>query len=214
MVDIHVSERDEIETLKRWWKDNGTAVVLGLIVGLGGLFGWQYWQAYRAARAELASIGFQDLMASLVGEDAARARAVGAKLLSEHPDSGYAALAALALAGLSVGEGKEEEARAHLLWVIEHGRPRALVHVARLRLARLALAGGDTAAARAHLEALPPLNDDAAYQELRGDLLAAEDRRDEARTAYLRAIELAAGRQVDTEDVELKLDALGRPADP
>lgn len=214
MVDIHVSERDEIETLKRWWKDNGTAVVLGLVVGLGGLFGWQYWQAYQAARAERASIGFQDLMASLIDQDSARAREVGAKLMSEHGDSGYAALAALALAGLSVDEGKEEEARARLLWVVEHGRPEALVHVARLRLARLALAGGDTAVARSHLEALPPLNEDTAYQELRGDLLAAEGRRDEARTAYLRAIELAAARQMDAGDVELKLDALGRQPGP
>ncbi|MEW8396328.1 MAG: tetratricopeptide repeat protein, partial [Candidatus Thiodiazotropha sp.] len=35
------TEEEQVEAIKRWWKENGTSVIAGLVIGLGGIFGWQ-----------------------------------------------------------------------------------------------------------------------------------------------------------------------------
>ena len=44
-MDHYVSESEQVEQIKRWWKDNGRALVFGLVVGLGGLAAYRYWDA-------------------------------------------------------------------------------------------------------------------------------------------------------------------------
>ena len=43
-MELYDSEEQQVEAIKDWWKENGKAVVLGVVVGLGGLFGWRYYQ--------------------------------------------------------------------------------------------------------------------------------------------------------------------------
>ena len=46
------TDDQEVEELKRWWNENGKTVVAGLVLGLGGVFGWTTWQGYSQTRAE------------------------------------------------------------------------------------------------------------------------------------------------------------------
>ena len=54
-MDEYSSEKEQIEEIKQWWKDNGTFIITGLVVGFGALGGWKYWQAYKEQRAATAS---------------------------------------------------------------------------------------------------------------------------------------------------------------
>ena len=34
-----------------WLKENGMSIVAGVVIGLGGIFGWQFWDSYQANKA-------------------------------------------------------------------------------------------------------------------------------------------------------------------
>ena len=35
----YATEEQQVEAIKSWWQENGKAVVLGAVIGLGGLWG-------------------------------------------------------------------------------------------------------------------------------------------------------------------------------
>ena len=50
MEDLTDNESEEL--LRRWWSENWLWLVGGIVIGLGGLAGWQYWQKSRLQSAE------------------------------------------------------------------------------------------------------------------------------------------------------------------
>ena len=44
MVDEYLTDEQQAEVVKRWLRQNGLFMVLGVVLGLGGLFGWNSWQ--------------------------------------------------------------------------------------------------------------------------------------------------------------------------
>ena len=38
MVDIYDSDREQVEALRKWWKENGKSIVLGAGLGLAAVF--------------------------------------------------------------------------------------------------------------------------------------------------------------------------------
>ena len=44
-MDAYASEQEQVEQIRRWWKNNGTALLLGLALGIGGLGAYRYWDA-------------------------------------------------------------------------------------------------------------------------------------------------------------------------
>ena len=59
-----LSEREQLDAIKKWWSENGKAIVAGLIIGLGAVFGWQYWQRWQDRVAEEASALYSGVAAS------------------------------------------------------------------------------------------------------------------------------------------------------
>jgi predicted negative regulator of RcsB-dependent stress response len=207
-VDVYSSEQEQIEALKKWWKDNGTAVIAGLAIGCGGLFGWQYWQGQRIAEAEAVSKGFQQLMSLIVDERHDDARYTGERIMAQFADNGYAVLTAFTLARLAVENDDPDTAMTHLQWVLDHTDRAEFEHLARLRLARLRLARGELDAAWALTEEGAG-GDKASLHELKGDILLARGDLAAARKEYQRGIALLEAVQGDSALLELKLDDLG-----
>ena len=50
-----LTEREQLDAIKKWWNENGKAIIAGLAVGLSAVFGWQYWQKWQDQTAEEAS---------------------------------------------------------------------------------------------------------------------------------------------------------------
>lgn len=209
MVNVHLSEEEQVEALKKWWKENGKSVVAGVVIGLGAVFGWQAWEKHQRTSAEDASALFEQLSYN-VANGSALAEQQARDLIQEHHGSVYAVFAALELARIKVGQGDLAAARTQLQWALNNAPDDSLRQIARLRLARVMLSEGDTQGAASVAAAAVADRFAAELAELRGDIALADGDLAAARDAYLQAIDSGAG---NTELVQMKLDDLSSVTD-
>ena len=139
----NASDQEQLEAIRKWWNENGKAVVGGLLLGLGGVLGWQYWQDRERGLAEEASVLYFQTSESLAADNVAQGQSRGQALKQDYPGSPYAALAALALAARDVEAEQYDAAAVQLRWVVDNATQPELVDVARLRLARVMMAKGE-----------------------------------------------------------------------
>ncbi|MCC6202553.1 MAG: tetratricopeptide repeat protein [Gammaproteobacteria bacterium] len=204
------TEQEQLEKVKRWWADNGTALMLGLALGLGGLSGWRYYEARKVAAAEQAGLSFDLLNQALQQDKIDEAKQIGEQILANHGESSYATLAALLLAKAAVLQKNHDEARQRLHWVAAHANATELKQIAVARIAETLLAEGRAEEAWAELER-GGLTIVDAFLEIRGDVLAAQGKVDEARLAYLGALAKGAADGGNQNVLQLKLDSLPAP---
>ncbi|TQV65075.1 MAG: tetratricopeptide repeat protein [Halothiobacillaceae bacterium] len=202
------NEEEQVEAFKRWWRENGVAVIGGLALAVVITLGWQWWQGQREAKAHLAGQVYAELLAKLDSAPA-EARAPAERLLSDFAGTTYADLAALALARVEVEGGQADAARVRLQHLVDNGRDESIKFLARLRLARLDWGMGDAEAALRQLDTAWPEAFMAEAETLRGDLLLALKRPDEARKAYDAALAQAALLGQETGLIRLRRDDLG-----
>lgn len=184
----HYDDEAQVAELKKWWQENWMALAGGLVLGLAGIFGWEYWQQSQTAKAEQASHLYGDLQKSLDKPD--QAKAMGERLVNDFSGTPYAAQGSLLLAQAAAVRKDWAVASGHLRWVIAHSDDPSLVKVAKLRLAAATWQSGEVEPALAQLE----IGDDdpfaPLYLELRGDIKLSQNDRDGARAAYQKALEL------------------------
>jgi predicted negative regulator of RcsB-dependent stress response len=198
------TDDERVEDLKKWWKENGASIIVGIALGVIAIFGWRYWSSHRDTQAETASRAYDAFVAAAEKPDADPARQRGQALLTDFPKSPYATLAALRLAKLAVDGGDTATASQRLEWVIGNARSDELKDIARLRLARVKFAAGQIAEAEKLLDGITTASLSAEREELKGDLSLAGNNPEKARTAYAAA--LAAGG--NNRLLQLKLDNL------
>lgn len=208
-MSIYDSDTEQLETLKRWWKANGRAVVAGLILGLTGVLGWNYWRSYNNSQAEETSQRYDQLVALLEAQDYEQTEQHGSRLIEEFPDSGYAGLASLLLAKAAFQAEDLERAKRHLQWAVEHAHGLEVPRIARLRLARLLLHEKAYAEAAALLDRIEPSSFIGPYEEVRGDILSAQGQHEEARAAYRKALAALPPFGANRDRVQMKMNDLG-----
>jgi predicted negative regulator of RcsB-dependent stress response len=207
MVEHFASDDEQVETLKRWWKENGTGILVGIGIGVAGILGWQYWNGYVAGQAEQASLHYDALREALRGEDTAKAREQAEILMDAYESASYATLAALMLARLAVEGGDNAAAAEHLEWAVERADQAEIKVIARLRLARVLLADGKLDEAQAQLTLVDSPSFAAEIEELKGDIHVARNEPGKARAAY-EAARIAGGLSGADRMLQLKLENL------
>jgi predicted negative regulator of RcsB-dependent stress response len=199
-------EQERIAAIQHWWEDNRRyifAAVAAFLLAVGGWKGWQYWTAVQTEEA-----------AALVAElpkargNAKRTAEIAQAVIDKYPKTFFASEAALAAAQASFDAGDLPAAQARLEWVVKNGREEHR-GLARIRLAAVLLDLKKYPEALEMLEA----GKDEAYAalaaDLKGDILFAQGRTDEARAAYKLAIDKSDARSPMRSVTELKLGALG-----
>ena len=139
-MDIYATEKEQLDQIKKWWGEYGKAIILGLVLGLGGLFGYRYWESTRLAEGQNASLNYEHLLG--VASTGAREEAIdaGNAIIVGYPKSTYAKLSALILAKLAVDVRNLDEAKARLQWVIDNSDAGKIKPVAQKRLVQIYLA--------------------------------------------------------------------------
>jgi len=197
-------EQERLAELKAWWEDNRWYVlgaIVAAVLAFAGYRGWHYWTASQAEDAGAMYVGASK------AQGQQRVAAVDA-LVAKHPRSYFASEGQLVVAKDKFDAGDLPAAEKRLEWVMERGVDEHR-GVARLRLAAVLLEQ------KKYPEALKILdgNKDEAFTalvaDLRGDIMLAQGRIDEARAAYKLAAEKADARNPVKGIAETKLNALG-----
>jgi predicted negative regulator of RcsB-dependent stress response len=201
----YLSEEEQVEALKKWWKENGRSIIAGAVLGLGGVFGWQAWTQHQDRTAEQASGRFEQMQLAFQTGSNESVTKQAEILLSEHGDSAYALFAALLSAKVKHEEGDAGGARAQLEWVVANSDEPSFQQIARLRLARLLLDENDVEGAAAVIAQTSSDNFAGEVAEVRGDIARSKKDYVAARQAYQEALDKGVG---DVDLVKMKLDDL------
>lgn len=211
--DEFYNEYEQAQAVKKWLQENGSAIVLGLALAFGGIFGFKQWQGWQLNQKQRASAEFEVMSQLLADDQLDAAMANYQTLRDEFEDSPYASMAALQMARARLEADQPDLAITLLQFVADNGTPRAVSLVGRVRLARVLLDQGRTDEAMATLDAAGALDGfEAAYAEARGDILVAMGEQDEAIASYRKALDTLEEGAGDRTYLELKLKSLG--ADP
>ncbi len=218
---VHSTEEEQVEALKNWWRENGTAILTGIVLALAAVFGWQGWQKQQQAMREGSSVLYQNLMDAYVNATGGEAEATDLSTLDhlaqqmreEYPRTTYAVFAAMHMARFHVINGDLDKARAELEWATARNPDAALADVVRLRLAQVLFAQGEGQQALKLLEQYDGGAQAVSYAELRGDILFDLERVEDAGEAYREAMELAELRGERRPILEMKIQDLARTSE-
>ena len=204
MVD-YATEEEQVEAIRRWWRENGRAVITGVVIGLAALGAWRGWDWYRTEQGLEASRLYEQVMQQVAGGERDKLVRHATTLRDDYAGTPYAALAALAAARAAVDADAPAEAEPWLRWTMNNADDVQLRHLARARLARIVAVGGDVERALELLDAEVPEAYTALYAEIRGDLLAERGDAAAAAEAYRRALDAEVS-PVDPELLRRKLN--------
>ncbi len=198
-------EQQQLEEIKGWWKDNGVAVVVGVLLVLGSVGGYKGWQYWRVQQATDAALLYEQHNSYLEEDLEEEAYELAARLRREYGGTPYAWMASLISARAHLEAQRPEEAKHLLEWVHERAEDGLFAPVAALRLARLLAAEQDWERGLEVLEGMDVEGYEGLAHELRGDLYRQAGRAAEARLEYVQAMEHG----LDSEFLALKLAELG-----
>jgi len=208
MVEIYDSH-EQSERVKGWLRENGSAIVMGLALAFGGLFGFKQWQTWQVNKNRQASEEYA-IMAELLDEGQLDAAVSNYETLrGEFPSSAYTSMAALQMAKARVEADQPDLAAGLLDQAMREAQPPPVRVIARERLARLKIDLGDPEAALKLLDGAPSdTGFESRFAEIRGDAHRALGDTERASAEYRRALDLQETGIGFRPLLEMKLEAL------
>lgn len=213
MAAYDLEEQEQLSAIKAWWEKNGNIVsgaVLVVALAVAGVQGWRWYDGKQALESG-AIYGALAQAASV--KDAGKVAVLADELVKKHAGSVSAMLGVMQAGEVAFEAGDAKAARSRFEWVAANKVDPLLADLARLRVASLQLDAKEYDAALATLQASPNAAFAGRYADLRGDVLFAQGKKDDAKAAYKLAVDAsaAAGQQAAAfrSFVQNKLDALG-----
>jgi predicted negative regulator of RcsB-dependent stress response len=204
-----LEEQEQIALIKDWWNKYGRLIAAAVLAGLVGLAGVQGWRYYRGQQSSSAATLYSQLDAADKSNEAKKVQDIAATLATSHAGTAYAGMAALRAAKSFAAANDLANAKQRLQWVIDKAGDDEMRDIARLRLAGVLFDEKSPDEALKLLDAKHAAAFDGLYADLRGDILAAQNKRAEARAAYQIALEKSDPRSSYRQLIQIKLDALG-----
>ncbi len=209
---LDLEEQEQLEQLKAFWKRWGNLITWALTAVLAAFAAWQGWNWYQRDQAAQAAAMYEEFDRALTAQDLDKAAGAAGDLKARFGSTAYATQAGLQVAKLQLDKDKVEDAKQSLAWVAEHGADGGPYRdVARLRLAGLQLDAKAFDEAAKTLDAIKASDFAGLVADRRGDLLLLQDKRDAAKSEYLKALAALDKTQDYRRVVEAKLSTLGVP---
>jgi len=177
-------EHEQGERVRSWIKEYSSAIIIGLILAFGGIFGFGQWQDYRTEQQVMGSEYYQVVRQQVSNGDLESAASEYQDMREAVGDTAYVGLAGMHLASAWVEDGRLAVAADLYRGIIDNRRLESLWPVAKLRLARVLEAQGEYEQGLGVLEDDAPMGFEASWAETRGDLLFESGRVEEARSAW------------------------------
>jgi len=203
-----LQEQEQLDELKAWWKKYGNLILTVATVVLLAFAAYNGWRWYQRSQAEAAAGVYAELERAMAARETERINALSTTLTEKYGRTAYAPMAALQAARWYAESGDTAAARTRLQWVIERSDHPEIVAIARVRLAGVLLDEKQFDEALKVLDGASSTVHATAIADRRGDILFAQNKIDEARTAYRDALAKAAAAHPLRQIIQLKLDAL------
>jgi len=209
MSTLDLQEQEQIEALKGWWKENNKWVVGAILLASLGYAGMQYWKSHQAQQSGEAAKLYAEVEKQTMSNDPKRVNDAVAALVDKFGSSAYAPRAQLLAVQINAQVKDIARAQTQLRWVIEHANEAGLQDVARLKLASMLLDEKKYDEALKYLDAKHSESFAGLYADVKGDVLSAQGKIEEAKAAYSQALEKVEAKGTYRSLVQLKLDGLG-----
>jgi predicted negative regulator of RcsB-dependent stress response len=186
-VEVYTTENEQVDAVRRFFAENGKALAVGVVLGIGALVGWRFWQSNQNSNMMAASQSYQeasDRLAAGKPDDVAAAE----KFIQANSNS-YGVLAALQLARHFVEQNDFAKAEQQLVLAQGQTKDDNLLSMINLRLARVQLQEKKLDDALKTLDGVKGEGWTAMTQDVRGDVLLAKGDAKGAREAYSKGIE-------------------------
>ncbi|TMO69150.1 YfgM family protein [Pseudoalteromonas aurantia] len=199
-MEIYSTEEQQAEAIKQFFRDNGVSLALGIVLGLGGLYGWKAYNQSQITNAEAASNAYSEIVE---GEEVL---ANAESFIANNSDSNYAVLAAFVAAKEAVDKQQYSVATEKLRFAADTVKNLELKATALTRLARIQLTQQKLDEALATLNTPMPASFDAQVSEIKGDVYLEKGDKQSARTHYQAAV--SASKDTNNTLLQNKLDDL------
>ncbi len=203
------AEDDDVARARAFWNENGKSIMAGILIGLGGIVGFNYWNSYQQNHGEDASVLFDKLRS---GQENIDLSSIADELKENYQSTAYADLAAFAMAKHYVENGELDAAAAELNWVIENAKDAGIMHISRLRLASVLLAQQKPEKTLEILTAVEKSSFASRYHELAGDAYVLRGQDGDSKLAdneYRKSLDTLPAGSSNAGLIQLKLDNLG-----
>lgn len=207
-MEVYTTEEEQVDAIKKWWKENGKSVIWGFVIGSILVGAYQFWVSHREAQMASASIEFEQLLKEIDQNKYDAIIERGGYLIDNFSESSYATMSALMIAKANLEQEDGTAAAEMYRWVISHAADSGMVDIARLRLARVLLVLNKPADALELLDKVAVEPNTATYAETKGDIYVELDQPEMARELYAKALSLAP-EQNDNIFLKMKMDNLG-----
>ncbi|MBO9664530.1 tetratricopeptide repeat protein [Dokdonella sp.] len=208
-----LDEHEQGELARKWLRENAVSIVVGVLLGIVLLFGWQQWKARQARHTLEAAAQFQALSDAVEAKRDDDVGKIAETLRKDFPNSAYAVFAAMHQADGASKKNDLAGAAAALEWARANAGADSLKALASLRLAQVKLAQDDANGALALLDGITAKGEyEGLGNEIRGDVLVKLGRTDDARKAYQDALTNLDAQAPNRNYVQMKLDDLGASA--
>jgi predicted negative regulator of RcsB-dependent stress response len=207
MIDAH--EQEQLDALKAWWNTNKKLIVTVLAIAAVTYAAWTYWKSYQAKQAAEASTLYAEVLKQVAANDPKRINDSVVALVEKYSNTAYAPRAQLLAVQANMQARDLALAQKQLEWVIAHASESGLQDTARLKLASIFLDQKKFDEAMKLLDATHAEAFVGLYADLKGDVLAAQGKTEDARVAYKLALDKMDSKSSYRNLIQLKLDGLG-----
>lgn len=203
-----LEEQEQLDEFKAWWKKNGQKTIALCVVLLVAYAAYNAWNYFQRKQAVEASTIYQELLVSDV-KDSKAVLEKSTSLIENYASTPYAARAALYVAKLNYQNNDAKNAKAKLEWAMNNAKESAVSAMAGLELAGILVEEKNYDAALKILDAKHDSGFDGLYWDLKGDILVAQGKKNDAKSAYERALTKLDAQGKYHLITEQKLAALG-----
>jgi predicted negative regulator of RcsB-dependent stress response len=203
-VDEYLSDKEQVERLRQWWRENGWFLLGGVAIGLLALYGYRQYFAYQDRQAEAAGALYAAVKEAVDDSDTPAAATRFEELRSGYPNHAYTHQAAMLMARAEIVTAPDAAAE-KLRLTMEQSDDPELAMVARLRLARVLAYREQYDEALSLLDVASPGQFAGRISEIEGDIHVARGEIDAARTAYLEAMVASGAELLDRSFLQMKL---------
>lgn len=207
-MDTYITDKEQVEMIRKWWRENGKFTIISIIVVVVLSFGWRYWQNNQAQKAANASVIYEQMLTHESNNQISQAELDATSLITNYAKTPYAALGAFISALNSINANNLDAAIQRYDWVMLNANSKDFIQIAKIRKARVLLAlnkydDAITTLSKVEADAYLPL-----IKELRGDILLAKGDKQGARSAYQNALNALRKDAPNRNFLQIKYDQL------